>query len=283
MENDRKAGSIISFNNYSTHDEEETLVVNSPNKKPNEPNRRPTVEKGCMTDSEYLYPATNNTESNNVSSKRRTNALVIGEMPISLNELHHSTNIKTKSIKDSSQFSINFIDSPSSSESLFTKTSLIPYLILPFSSAGVKKNKNSDSTKKLNSEKLPQIEPIEVGNEIQEKKEGNEAITAAVVEDKKSPEEQKVEPKEEVVVREQWSRKTEFLLAIIGFSVDLGNIWRFPKVVYENGGGRFLIPYFVQLALCGLPLFYMELALGQFHQTGLFTLWEKICPILKGK
>ncbi len=55
-----------------------------------------------------------------------------------------------------------------------------------------------------------------------------------------------------------------------------------PKVVYENGGGRFLIPYFVQLALCGLPLFYMELVLGQFHQTGLFTMWEKICPILKG-
>ena len=38
----------------------------------------------------------------------------------------------------------------------------------------------------------------------------------------------------------------------------------------------------MQLLLCGLPLFYMELALGQFHQTGLFTLWEKICPILKG-
>jgi hypothetical protein len=34
--------------------------------------------------------------------------------------------------------------------------------------------------------------------------------------------------------------------------------------------------------LCGLPLFFMELALGQYHQTGLFTLWEKICPILKG-
>ena len=53
-------------------------------------------------------------------------------------------------------------------------------------------------------------------------------------------------------------------------------------MVYENGGGRFLIPYFIQLLLCGLPLFYMELALGQFHQTGMFTLWEKICPLFKG-
>jgi hypothetical protein len=232
-----------------------------------------------MTDSEYLYPANNSNESNNVS-KRKANALVIGEMPINLNEFYHSTlstsNIKTKSIKESSQFSINFIDTPSSSESLITKASLTPYLILPFSTGGGGK-------RKLNNEKLPQIESNEATNETEEKKEGNEAITD-LAEDKKCAQEQKDEvPKKEVVVREQWSRKTEFLLAIIGFSVDLGNIWRFPKVVYENGGGRFLIPYFLQLALCGLPLFYMELALGQFHQTGLFTLWEKICPILKGK
>lgn len=46
--------------------------------------------------------------------------------------------------------------------------------------------------------------------------------------------------------------------------------------------GEFLIPYFIQLIFCGLPLFYMELAIGQFHHTGLFTLWEKICPLFKG-
>lgn len=37
--------------------------------------------------------------------------------------------------------------------------------------------------------------------------------------------------------RETWAKKAEFLLAIIGFSVDLGNVWRFPNICYKNGGG----------------------------------------------
>nr|XP_014102037.1 sodium-dependent serotonin transporter [Bactrocera oleae]XP_036230703.1 sodium-dependent serotonin transporter [Bactrocera oleae] len=82
--------------------------------------------------------------------------------------------------------------------------------------------------------------------------------------------------------RETWSQKAEFLLAVIGFAVDLGNVWRFPYICYQNGGGAFLIPYCVMLIFGGLPLFYMELALGQFHRCGCLSIWKRICPALKG-
>lgn len=38
--------------------------------------------------------------------------------------------------------------------------------------------------------------------------------------------------------RDTWSKKVEFLLAVIGFAVDLGNVWRFPYICYQNGGGK---------------------------------------------
>jgi len=82
--------------------------------------------------------------------------------------------------------------------------------------------------------------------------------------------------------RETWDKKIEFLLAVVGFAVDLGNVWRFPYVCYANGGGAFLVPYFIMLIFGGLPLFYMELCLGQFHRCGCLSLWKKICPMLKG-
>ncbi|XP_065160675.1 sodium-dependent serotonin transporter [Atheta coriaria] len=82
--------------------------------------------------------------------------------------------------------------------------------------------------------------------------------------------------------RETWDKKVEFLLAVIGFAVDLGNVWRFPYICYQNGGGAFLIPYVIMLIFGGLPLFYMELALGQFHRSGCLTIWKRICPALKG-
>lgn len=87
-------------------------------------------------------------------------------------------------------------------------------------------------------------------------------------------------PKEEE--RETWGKKADFLLSVIGFAVDLGNVWRFPYICYRNGGGAFLIPYITMLVFGGLPLFYMELALGQYQRCGCFTLWNRICPMFKG-
>ncbi|XP_027717348.1 sodium-dependent serotonin transporter [Vombatus ursinus] len=82
--------------------------------------------------------------------------------------------------------------------------------------------------------------------------------------------------------RETWTKKMDFLLSVIGYAVDLGNVWRFPYICYQNGGGAFLIPYTIMAIFGGIPLFYMELALGQYHRNGCISIWKKICPIFKG-
>lgn len=83
--------------------------------------------------------------------------------------------------------------------------------------------------------------------------------------------------------REHWGRKIEFFLACVGYAVGLGNVWRFPYLCFKNGGGAFLIPYVTMLFLCGMPLFFMELSLGQYIALGPVTSWAAICPLAKGK
>jgi NSS family neurotransmitter:Na+ symporter len=67
--------------------------------------------------------------------------------------------------------------------------------------------------------------------------------------------------------REQWATRTGFLLAAIGSAIGLGNIWRFPAVAYENGGGAFLFPYLIALLTAGIPLLIMEYAIGRRYRT----------------
>ncbi|KAG7172289.1 Sodium-dependent neutral amino acid transporter B(0)AT3-like 2 [Homarus americanus] len=82
--------------------------------------------------------------------------------------------------------------------------------------------------------------------------------------------------------RESWDSKLQFLLATIGYAVGLGNVWRFPYLAQKNGGGAFLIPYFVMLTFLGLPLFYLELAVGQRIRKGALGAWHQISPSLGG-
>ncbi|MGY2079913.1 sodium-dependent transporter [Modestobacter sp. SYSU DS0657] len=63
-----------------------------------------------------------------------------------------------------------------------------------------------------------------------------------------------------------FSSRRVFILAAIGSAVGLGNIWRFPYVAYENGGGAFLLPYLVALLTAGIPFLLLDYAIGHRHR-----------------
>lgn len=68
--------------------------------------------------------------------------------------------------------------------------------------------------------------------------------------------------------RENWSNRSGFILAAVGSAIGLGNIWRFPYVAYENGGGAFLVPYLIALVTAGLPLLFLDYIVGQKYRGG---------------
>ncbi|XP_057412624.1 sodium- and chloride-dependent betaine transporter isoform X1 [Balaenoptera acutorostrata] len=90
------------------------------------------------------------------------------------------------------------------------------------------------------------------------------------------------EGKDQVKDRGQWSNKMEFVLSVAGEIIGLGNVWRFPYLCYKNGGGAFFFPYFIFFFTCGIPVFFLEVALGQYTSQGSVTAWRKICPLLQG-
>ncbi|XP_057682878.1 sodium-dependent neutral amino acid transporter B(0)AT2-like isoform X1 [Corythoichthys intestinalis] len=82
--------------------------------------------------------------------------------------------------------------------------------------------------------------------------------------------------------RAGWNNKIEYFLAQVGFSVGLGNVWRFPYLCHQNGGGSFLLLYVLMLLIVGIPLFFMELAAGQAIRQGSIGVWKYISPRLVG-
>ncbi|KAI9531887.1 hypothetical protein NQZ68_037121 [Dissostichus eleginoides] len=86
----------------------------------------------------------------------------------------------------------------------------------------------------------------------------------------------------EVEERPKWDNKAEYLLTCIGFAVGVGNVWRFPYLCQIYGGGAFLIPYLIALVFEGLPLLYLEMAIGQRLRMGSIGVWKSISPVLGG-
>ncbi|XP_017839884.1 sodium-dependent nutrient amino acid transporter 1 isoform X2 [Drosophila busckii] len=80
---------------------------------------------------------------------------------------------------------------------------------------------------------------------------------------------------------EQWGSGLEFLFSCISLSVGLGNIWRFPYIAFQNGGGTFVIPYLIALLVIGRPVYFLEISLGQFRGGGVLRAFD-LAPLLKG-
>ena len=73
-----------------------------------------------------------------------------------------------------------------------------------------------------------------------------------------------------------WSSQWPFYLATIGSSFGLGNLWRFPYVVGENGGGAFVLLYLCCALFLGLPILIAELTLGKAKRRGLLSIVDSV-------
>lgn len=74
----------------------------------------------------------------------------------------------------------------------------------------------------------------------------------------------------------KWDSNLNFLLAMIGSAVGLGNIWRFPYVAYTNGGGAFMLPYIISIICMGIPMLFLEYGAGYKFKSGLSKIVRKI-------
>ncbi|KAL3095084.1 hypothetical protein niasHT_022793 [Heterodera trifolii] len=78
----------------------------------------------------------------------------------------------------------------------------------------------------------------------------------------------------ESVDRGQWTGQFDFLMSMIAYAVGLGNVWRFPYLCFKNGGGSFLVVYALFFTFGAVPIFVMEVTVGQYLQRGAMEMWK---------
>lgn len=79
----------------------------------------------------------------------------------------------------------------------------------------------------------------------------------------------------------EWGSNIAFVLAMIGSAVGLGNIWRYPYVLYSNGGGAFYIPYLVAILVLAIPFILLEYGVGYNYKSSFTKAFIKINPKLE--
>ena len=78
------------------------------------------------------------------------------------------------------------------------------------------------------------------------------------------------------MTKNRWTNRLSFIITTSAFAVGLGNIWRFPYITGEGGGGAFLLVYLGLMALIGIPLLLIELSLGRMSQARQLTGFGKL-------
>ena len=132
---------------------------------------------------------------------------------------------------------------------------------------------STDSRNSYSTE-LPNLEEVKSKGSLFAKGQGHYEVKVISI-----PDETKSEKSEE---REKWAHSFDFILSAMGYSVGLGNIWRFPYKMHQNGQGAFLIPYFIMLLGMGIPIFFLEFVLGQYSAQGPIKVFGRLSPIFKG-
>lgn len=79
---------------------------------------------------------------------------------------------------------------------------------------------------------------------------------------------------------EKWGNDGQYWLASIGYMIGFGNFWRFPSLMYNNGGWAFFVPYIFSLLLIGIPLWLIETSFGQLIDCRLHARWGTLKPRL---
>lgn len=82
--------------------------------------------------------------------------------------------------------------------------------------------------------------------------------------------------------RDRFGSRMAFLFAAVGSAVGFGNVWRFPALAYQYGGGAFFIPYILALFFIGIPILFLEISLGQYYQRGDVSVFASFHKRMRG-